>query len=78
MANVDCMMGRRVAKIVPQDKTIILAEGQNLAYDKLVLCTGARPRELPIEGADLPNVFYLRNADDVLAIKAKVAAGKKR
>lgn len=77
MASVECMIGRQVTTINSLEKMVVMDDGETLTYDKLVLCTGARPRELPIEGADLPNVFYLRNADDVLAIKAKVAAGKK-
>ena len=78
MANVECMMGQRVTKINPQDKTIMLDKGQNLAYDKLVLCTGARPRESSrLKGQTSLMCFTCEMRDDVLAIKAKVVAGKK-
>ncbi len=46
-----------------------------LAYDKLMLATGARVRKLPIPGADLTGVFYLREFDDTLAIRARLAPG---
>lgn len=36
-----------------------LSTGESLPYDRLALCTGARPRRLPTPGADLAGVFYL-------------------
>lgn len=49
--------------------------GDWLAYDKLMLTTGARVRKLPIPGADLPGVFYLRDFDDTQAIRARLKPG---
>ena len=49
--------------------------GDWIAYDKLMLTTGARVRKLPIPGADLPGVFYLRDFDDTQAIRARLAPG---
>jgi len=46
--------------------------GAALAFDRLALAVGARPRRLLLEGADLPGVLYLRNADDALELKARV------
>jgi len=50
--------------------------GEILSYTKLVLATGARVRKLPIPGADLPSVFYLRDQLDVEAIKQKAMTAK--
>lgn len=75
-ADIICVRGKRVDTIHPKDRLVFLDGGDTLQYDKLILATGARPRELPISGADLPNVFYLRSADDVLKIKTEVSAGK--
>jgi NADPH-dependent 2,4-dienoyl-CoA reductase/sulfur reductase-like enzyme/rhodanese-related sulfurtransferase len=41
-------------------------------YDKLILAPGASPLVPPIEGAEAPNVFTLRNVDDTDRIKAWV------
>jgi 3-phenylpropionate/trans-cinnamate dioxygenase ferredoxin reductase component len=48
--------------------------GRELAFDRLALAVGARPRRLLLEGVDLPGVLYLRNADDALELKARVPA----
>ena len=76
-ADIMCVRGKCVDTIHPKDRLVFLDGGDTLQYDQLILATGARPRELPIPGAGLPNVFYLRSADDVLKIKAEVNTGKK-
>jgi NADPH-dependent 2,4-dienoyl-CoA reductase/sulfur reductase-like enzyme/rhodanese-related sulfurtransferase len=38
---------------------------ENFPYDKLILSQGARPIVPPIPGADLPNVFTLRDVPDM-------------
>jgi 3-phenylpropionate/trans-cinnamate dioxygenase ferredoxin reductase subunit len=51
-------------------RTVALADGTVLPYAHLVLATGARPRPLPVPGADLPGVHMLRTLADVDAIQA--------
>ncbi|MGA6926781.1 MAG: FAD/NAD(P)-binding oxidoreductase, partial [Desulfosarcina sp.] len=47
-----------------------------LAYDKLVLGTGSRPRRLTIPGADRPMVHTAANLNDAKAIKDLVTQGQ--
>lgn len=54
-----------------------LSTGDALPYDKLALCTGARPRRLPTPGADLAGVFYLRTAADVEMIREAASPGRR-
>ena len=49
---------------------------EELAYDKLVLCTGAMPNRVPIPGADLPGVFLISDLHQAIAIKDLIAKGK--
>jgi len=75
-ADITLKLGTRVTAINGKAKTVKTDKGESLSYDKLVLTMGARIRRLPVPGEDLPNVFYLRDTDDVLAIKDQVASGK--
>lgn len=75
-ANIDMRLGVRVGSINREDKTVLTDEGNTVAYDKLILTTGARIRRLPVEGEDLEGVFYLRDTQDVLAIKEKTETAK--
>ena len=76
-ANVTMKLGTRVGAIDREAKTILTDDGETLSYDKLVLATGARVRHLPVPGNDLEGVFYLRDSNDVRAIKNNFEAGKR-
>jgi NADPH-dependent 2,4-dienoyl-CoA reductase/sulfur reductase-like enzyme len=67
--------GARVAAIDRAGKGVTLSDGSGLAYDKLLLATGAVVRKLPLPGADLAGVFYLRTIADALAIRARLTGG---
>jgi 3-phenylpropionate/trans-cinnamate dioxygenase ferredoxin reductase subunit len=54
---------------------VILDNGDTLRYDKLALCTGARPRRLLTTGAGLAGVYYLRTAADVTRIREATRPG---
>ena len=76
-ANVEMKLGVRVGAIDRAAKTILTDDGETLAYDKLILATGARVRHLPVPGAELDGVFYLRDTNDVRAIKDGVSEGRR-
>ncbi|MFC9351779.1 NAD(P)/FAD-dependent oxidoreductase [Arthrobacter sp. NPDC057013] len=48
------------------------SSGRQFPFRRLALTVGARARRLEIDGGDLDGVLYLRNADDALALKARV------
>jgi NADPH-dependent 2,4-dienoyl-CoA reductase/sulfur reductase-like enzyme len=50
--------------------------GKTLAYDTLIIATGARSRVAGIEGIDLPGVHALHTMADGLAIRARLDAGE--
>ena len=54
------------------ERVVVLATGERLPYDRLVLATGATASLPPIEGLDESNVFVMRTADDATRIRALV------
>ncbi|MHB0856449.1 MAG: NAD(P)/FAD-dependent oxidoreductase [Anaerolineae bacterium] len=69
---IKTLLGRRVTSIMPPEHQVVLADGERLAYDNLVLATGARNFVPPIEGADLTGVRTLRSMDDAFSILERV------
>lgn len=63
--------------IQPNDKTVELANGEKIAFDKLVLASGAHPWIPPIAGADKAGVYTVRTRDDAKCIIDKVRRGMK-
>lgn len=60
----------RVAAIDRQARTVTLSDGDEIGYEKLALCVGARPRLLAIGGIELAGVHYLRDAADIERIRS--------
>ncbi len=74
-AEVEFRLATRVEKINREQRTVNLDNGEQLAYSHLVLATGARARALPVPGAELAGVCYLRDASDIEKIRAASGAG---
>jgi len=73
--DIQLMLDTRATQIDPSTKTINLDNGETIAYEKLLISTGSRPRKLSIEGSDLSGIHYLRTMDDVDGIRADVKPG---
>ncbi|HXB47562.1 MAG TPA: FAD-dependent oxidoreductase [Streptosporangiaceae bacterium] len=69
-ADVDLRLGATVTAIDRAAHKVVLADGSTVGYGKLLLTTGSSPRRLPVPGADLDNVLYLRSVGDSDRIKA--------
>ena len=66
----------RVTEINKGDRVAITEAGERIPYDALVLATGSRNRILPMFPEGRPGIYYLRTADEALALKAHLGLAK--
>ena len=74
---IELMTGTRVQSLDPGAHEITLAGGARMSYSRLLLSTGAAPRRLPLPGADLPGVAYLRAMGESDALRAAITAASR-
>src|SRR5690606_10888816 len=67
--------GCRVAGIDLAADRVETASGERIAFDALVLATGARARRLALPGMDSPRVVTLRSIADARALRARLRPG---
>ena len=67
---IEIVLGTDVTGIDIKAHQVAIAGGRNVAFDKLVLATGAEPIRLDIPGANEPHVHTLRSLGDARAIIA--------
>ncbi len=68
--DVEWRLGVSAASLDRARRRVVLSDGDEVAYDRLILATGSRPRRWPGSGADLEGVHVLRTVDDSLALRA--------
>jgi 3-phenylpropionate/trans-cinnamate dioxygenase ferredoxin reductase component len=72
---VELKLGVRAVGLDPQQHQVALEGGENVAYDRLLLCLGAESRQLTCPGVDLSGVHYLRGIADAEGIRAGIKPG---
>ena len=72
--NISLLTSEHVANIDRVARTVSLDSGQTLAYDHLVLATGARARALSVPGANLQGVLALRSRADAESLYSQLQA----
>ena len=73
---IEVVSGVAATQIDRAAKAVVLSDGKRLAYDHLVLATGARNRVPPLPGIELDGVCYLRNLAETEALKQRLAAAR--
>jgi 3-phenylpropionate/trans-cinnamate dioxygenase ferredoxin reductase subunit len=73
--DIELRVGERVTGLDAGRGELALEDGERLAYDRLLLSTGAEPRRLSVPGAELDGVHLLRTFADSDAIHARLDAG---
>ena len=75
--HIDLRLDTRAEAFDRWNRQVCLPGGERIPYDRLILATGARPRRLPLPGADLEGVLCLRSAADAEALKRALGPGKR-
>lgn len=70
---IDLLTDVNATAIDRTGRQLVLADGRTIGYEKLIIATGARPRELLIGGIQLDNVLALRTADDAKQLRTRFA-----
>jgi 3-phenylpropionate/trans-cinnamate dioxygenase ferredoxin reductase subunit len=75
LAGIDARFGVTVAQNDRSARVVVLADGTQLPYDRLLLATGATPRRLPFDPDG--HALTLRTLSDARAILSRALAGDK-
>src|SRR4051794_5229034 len=74
---IELRLGTRAEALHTTDREVELHGGERLSYDLLLIATGALPRWLPVPGADLDGVCYLRSVADARQIRERLQSAKR-
>jgi len=64
-----------VAEVDPAGGRVTLADGRAIAFDRLLLTTGAEPRRIAVDGAALDGVHQLRTLADCDVLRERLEDG---
>jgi len=73
---IELRLNTEVVGIDVRQHAVQTADGQTVAYDRLLLAMGAEPVRLTIPGAERPHVYTLRSLRDCRAIIARATAAQ--
>ena len=73
---IELRLNAKVTAIDVRAREVVLADGDRVPYDRLLLATGAEPVRLTIPGAQAPHVCVLRSLKDCRAIIALAAKSR--
>jgi 3-phenylpropionate/trans-cinnamate dioxygenase ferredoxin reductase subunit len=73
--DIDVRLGRMATGLDRAARVVTLHDDERVRYDRLLLTTGAEPRRLPVAGADLDGVLYLRTVAHSDALRERLDRG---
>lgn len=74
---IELRLGERATRLHTREREVELEGGERLAFDRLLIATGGRPRRLPVPGEDLEGVHYLRTVVQSEAIGSELKEAKR-
>ncbi|HLI15152.1 MAG TPA: FAD-dependent oxidoreductase [Acidimicrobiales bacterium] len=74
---IELRLGTSASALDLDGREVVLSGDERLGFDALLLATGAAPRRLPVPGADLPGIHYLRDLADADALREAIRAAER-
>lgn len=74
---IETMFGTSVVRIDTAARFVELADRRHIAFDALLIATGARNRRFSIPGSDLEGIYSLRTRQDADRIRAEMIPGRR-
>lgn len=74
---IELRLGVEVTRIDPKERTVALADGETLPFERLLLATGGRERRLSVPGSDLDGIYYLRTIADSERLATELRPGRR-
>jgi 3-phenylpropionate/trans-cinnamate dioxygenase ferredoxin reductase component len=71
------LLGRPALSLNLTARELLLADGETIHHQRLLLATGGRPRKLGVPGETLPGVYELRTLAEAERIKAAALAARR-
>jgi 3-phenylpropionate/trans-cinnamate dioxygenase ferredoxin reductase subunit len=75
--HIRLLSGNPAVQIDRNSHHVVLADGTRIGYERLLLATGARPRQLTGKGSAVAKVLYLRTFADALHLRQRLSPGKR-
>lgn len=70
LQNIRTYPNTKIVRIITEDHMLLSETGDMISYDKLLICTGAKNRRLPVNGVDRRGVFSIREMHEAEDFKA--------
>lgn len=75
---IELVLNAVITSLDTTKKSVQLANGRHLFYDKALIATGASPTKLTMAGTELAGVHYLRTFEDAVAIRKDAKGATRR
>ena len=73
--DIELRLGRTAVGLDVAGGELELDDGERLRYSRLLLATGAEPRRIPVPGAGLDGILYLRSVQDSDTLRERLDGG---
>ena len=73
--DIELRTATTVTSVRPGTSEVVCDDGETLHFDRLLVTTGTRARQLDVPGARLDGIYQLRSLDDSDRLRARLARG---